>query len=56
MNYRMERRVAFEEQDGRQMDAIIKAIRALADGQPLPAEFTDIEAARAAIKTKYPKP
>ncbi len=42
--------------DGDGMDAVRKAIDALANGEPLPQEYVDYRNQIEAIKAKYPKP
>ena len=50
------RREELAQLDGDGMDAIRKAVQALADGLPLPAEFSTYMGKVAAVKAKYPKP
>jgi len=54
--YKYKREAEFVQLDGEGMDAVRKAIVALANGQPVPVEYTEYQAKVDAIKAANPKP
>ena len=54
-DYRALRRAAYPDV-GDQLDAVLRGLRALIDGQPAPQDLRDLLEQVAAVKAAYPRP